>query len=333
MALFRCIALAAAIATNPPPAHATDEAAPPGGDPGVLVLPLQIDGDVGEAWHADFTARLHAGLARRSATVVDAPEADCPTDDRACWRSLAHRHDARFVVTAKIDKKDRDYVIHLELAAASDGEVLATTEQPCELCGLTEVAGMLDDVAATFAARMEALASAASMVLFQSTPPGAHLRLDGADLGPMPLSRELPAGDHRAEATLDDHVSQARTFVTAPGVDQTVRFTLTAAPRIGKPLWAVGWASLGLGLAGVGAGAALIAIDEDPITSRCSGDDVNENGVCKYRRNTLAGGAALVATGAVAVIAGVVLTLVARPGRRARRERVAVRGRGLTLRF
>lgn len=90
-----------------------------------------------------------------------------------------------------------------------------------------------------------------------------------------------------------------------------------------------GFALLGVGLAAVIAGAPLIAIDERPVTSRCSGQDVNPFGVCKYRHATLEGGAVLVATGAAAVIAGTVMAIV---GRRHPR-RMGWRGHGFVVRF
>jgi len=59
-------------------------------------------------------------------------------------------------------------------------------------------------------------------------------------------------------------------------------------------------------------GSVLIAIDEDAITSRCSGENVNSVGVCKFRRDTLGGGIALVSVGVAAAVTGAVLLVVRR---------------------
>ena len=44
----------------------------------------------------------------------------------------------------------------------------------------------------------------------------------------------------------------------------------------------------------------MIVIDENEIKSDCSGDNVDANGVCRYRYNTLAGGIVAVVVGTVA---------------------------------
>ena len=296
----------------------------------VVVRPLEIEGDVGAGWKDEFQVSFERGLARQEADLVSSEDAGCGPTDEPCWQAFAESEDAKLTVRGRVTKLERDYEIHLDLVA-DDGQVAATAEQVCELCGLAEVGSLVEDIAGTLASRIESLASAHAVILFESTPPGATLILDGQDVGTTPMNREIAPGAHQAEAVLDGHVSQRRSFEAEPGVDETIRFELPVAPRDPKVLRRLGWASLGLGTAAVVSGAVLIAIDENPITSRCSGDNVNSVGVCKFRRDTLAGGIALVASGGAAIIAGTVIAIVTR--RRKTPPRTAFGPGGLRLRF
>jgi hypothetical protein len=309
-----CVSLvcAAAIAMAPEaPSRAT-----------IVVTPLEVEGDVATAWRTSFADGLARGLGRNGATVTTS---ECSPRDSACLQRS--ETDAAFVVDAKVTKQDSDYTFTLILRSTTDGEELARTQQVCELCGLADAGAQLEDVAGTLASRVGALANAQALVSFESTPPGAQVVVDGQTLGTTPLSHELAPGEHQAEATAEGFVRQRRSFETEAAVDQTVRFELQPVPRDRSFLKPVGWASLGVGVAAVASGGVLVAIDEDPITSRCSGDNVNAAGICKYRRNTLAGGIALIALGSAAVVTGVVLLVRAR--RHERRSRVALTPAGL----
>ncbi len=67
-----------------------------------------------------------------------------------------------------------------------------------------------------------------------------------------------------------------------------------------------------LGAAGLAAGIALAVRDEAPIRSRCSGSNVDAEGHCRYRYDTLAGGIGLGVTAAVALAGGLAMLGVAR---------------------
>ena len=317
--------LAGVVAFAPGTAPAAEEPSPR-----IVARRLEIVGDLGMGWQDEFQNGLEAGLARQAAEILPSTDAACEVADAACWERFATSQGATFSVRGRVEKQGRDYEIRLDLLA-QDGEVLASAQQLCELCGLAEVEALIEDTAGTLASRIDSLASANAVILFRSMPPGATLMLDGVDAGQMPVSREVAPGSHQAEAVLDGHVSQRRTFDAEAGVDETIRFELPVVPRDPKVLRRLGWASLGLGGAAVASGAVLIAIDENPITSRCSGENVNSVGVCKFRRDTLAGGIALVASGGVAIVAGTVIAVVTR--KRKKPPRTAVAPGGLVLRF
>lgn len=308
----RLACIVAVIALGLPGARPA-RAAPDTSEPtsSVLVTPLHVQGDVGEGWAADFEEGLARGLGRTRAEVL-AADADTACSDDACWLSHAERKGATFVVRGHVAADDRDFDIRIDLLSVADGRVVATARQPCDLCGLGEVSRLVEDVAASVASRLDALASSAAVIAFESAPPGAEIRLDGEPIGTAPLSREVAPGSHRAEASLRDHVSRERTFEAEAGVDQTLRFELAPAPRDRRRYRPLGWAALGGGAAAAIAGGVLLGIDERDVPSRCTGDNVNPLGICKYRYDTLGGGAALLAAGGALLVTGVVILVVTR---------------------
>nr|MBP7292390.1 hypothetical protein [Nannocystaceae bacterium] len=77
----------------------------------------------------------------------------------------------------------------------------------------------------------------------------------------------------------------------------------------------------------------LAVLDEAPMRSRCSGENIDIEGHCKYRYDSLGAGIGVLVGGAAALATGVALLVVAK--RRSKPSRVAMmpsRG-GLTLRF
>lgn len=71
------------------------------------------------------------------------------------------------------------------------------------------------------------------------------------------------------------------------------------------PLWAAGWTLLGLGVLGVGAGAASVAVDGTPT---CDIEPKIDR--CPEVLNTMPGGAVALAVGGAAVVSGVVLLAI-----------------------
>ena len=72
------------------------------------------------------------------------------------------------------------------------------------------------------------------------------------------------------------------------------------------------------GLALAGGGAALLAIDGRPYRGRCSGDDVDYAGHCRYEYDTKVAGIVLTSIAGAAVITGIALLVVSRKSARRR---------------
>ncbi|MBL4683337.1 MAG: hypothetical protein JKY37_02015 [Nannocystaceae bacterium] len=88
-----------------------------------------------------------------------------------------------------------------------------------------------------------------------------------------------------------------------------------STPRAGmseKALGGIGFASLGVGIGALAGGVALLVLNERPVTSKCDGDQVDPQGDCELRYNTLGGGAGLAIGGAVGIGVGVGLLLLRR---------------------
>lgn len=313
------VAVAAAWATPPAPASSGR----------AVVVPLEVSGALEAEWRTEFGERLRAGLERGEAEIV---VRDGACRDDACWGALATAADAAFVVSTSIAIVERDYAMRIDVRSGRDGRVVASVEQRCELCGLGEAAKQLSDMAAAAASKIDALASARAVLAIESLPEGASIALDGTALGKTPLVRDVMPGTHSVHATLGGYRAQSRDVEAVAGVQQLVRFELVeVVPKGRKHLRNFGWAALALGGAAIIAGAPLVAIDEDPVTSRCTGDDVNAFGVCKYRYDTLVGGAVLIGVGTAAIVTGTVIAIVTRKG--ARKGKHARLGPGPTLRF
>jgi len=171
------------------------------------------------------------------------------------------------------------------------------------------------------------------VIAVESVPSGAAIAIDDVRVGKAPLVREVDAGTHSVSASLAGYGPQTRQIEAAAGVQQLVRFELIDAHPERRHLRRFGWASLALGTAAMIAGAPLVVIDQRPVTHRCTGANVNAFGVCKYRYDTLAGGAVLLAIGAASLVTGTVVAVVTRKHRRRAGAHARWDVHGLVVRF
>src|SRR5690606_9230094 len=179
---------------------------------------------------------------------------------------------ADYAIWMSVELDRRDYAITLELIDAGTAEIVSSTSERCEVCGISEARDVVDNQAAALRASLEAATLAPPVVVFRSTPPGATIRLDGQVLGTTPLETILDPGMHHIEASLGGHVDGQRTFEAVTGVRTAVSFDLEPAPRPEsiRKLRIFGWTALGVGIAGLATGATLIGIDGRQNTLDCS---------------------------------------------------------------
>jgi PEGA domain-containing protein len=189
---------------------------------------------------------------------------------------------------------------------------------------------MLADRAGVLDRKLDALLDAPPVVRLESKPAGALVWLDGGLVGVAPQQRTVTEGRHRARAELRGHLPIEVQFDALAGTRETVALELSPLPEPSPTLQRAGWGVLAVGLAGIAVGAPLLALHGRSYPGRCSGDDVDDDGDCRFRYDTRAGGAIAVAVGGAAVVAGIVLLVRAhRPTHR--RARAELRGTTLTF--
>ena len=325
-ATFTAVALATALSMTPTSAAA---------EPRAGVLPLDVDGELPPQGTKTLTAEVEAGLQSAGATVVPSTELASTLGgkpkaaskkleacrDSACLKDLAAKATATHLVRPAVRMDGSDYVISLELVDGATGEVVHQASQTCELCGLTEAQEMTRSLAASLQDRLESMGK----VTVDSTPPGAEVLVDGEPAGTTPVELRLAAGEHAIVLRLAGHADEERKVVVEVGSTAPVTAELTEleqaapveapSPPRSAPLRPLGWASIGVGIAALGSGIALLVLDERPVTyTRCEGIDVDAEGDCRFRHDTLAGGVVMTIVGVVGITAGALL--VGRAGKK-----------------
>jgi hypothetical protein len=299
-ALVVAVALATSTASARAPVQDTERT--------VLLWPLVIDAAIEPAARAELDAAARVGLERASMTsaALDSSQsaAAAACADAGCAAALALDVGVRWVVRPVLRVDDRNWQITATLISAGDGSTLATVDATCELCGNAEVAEELAHQIATLAEKIERLDPEPAQLVLRTDPDGAEIEVDDRALGRSPRSLRLSAGRHRVVVRKPGFTTIARSVDLVAGVDESLTLELSRSPR---PLFGAGLGMLIGGVALVGAGAPLWAIDGRPYEKRCSGDDVDFAGTCRYVYDTSTAGIVLTSIGVAAAITGIAL--------------------------
>lgn len=307
-------------------------------EPSIVALPSEFAGGLEGHWRQEFESRLetrleHPGL--RLATTDETTTLDkksrCQSAD--CHRQLAAALHADYLVRVAVRVRDRDFTLSLELVDGTTGHAIAQRSRVCELCGVEEA---VQAIGAQFGVVMQQLEviTRRPRLLVRSTPSGAAVEIDGEVVGETPFATDLDPGKHRLHIRKSGFLVEQRELEVVRGVGNDIDIALTHRPtswqRRAGP---AGWVSLSSGLGLLASGATLLAIDERPYRRRCETD---LQGICRYRYDTLTGGAILTGVGMVAIITGVSLVISARARRGSaghRARRVTMTTDGLALRW
>jgi hypothetical protein len=285
----------------------------------IALLPVTIDGELSPAWRERLQASLREGFARgrRALVDIDAP-AQC---DAVCLRQRSVG--ARWIARARVTVRDRDFDVAIELLDARDGTRVTSSARTCEVCAVAEVGEMLADHAGVLDRKLDTLAHAAPSVRFETRPTAATVWLDGALVGTAPIARTVAEGRHRARAEQRGYLPVEMQFDAVAGTRESVLLELSPDPRPPRAMRAAGWTLLAVGLAGVAAGVPLVVLHGRPYRQRCTGNDVDADGDCRFRYGTRDGGATALAVGSAALVSSIVLLATSRARARGR---VALRG-------
>lgn len=253
---------------------------------------------------------------------------DCADD--ACFREAMSSTSASAVVLLTVDQRDNVYRFGLEARSVATGERLASVDDVCEICGLEEVAELVELRAAALGERLERPAE--GTVRVTSDPPGATVLVDGRTVGATPIELVLPAGPHAVRVEKSGFLENAEALEVRSGVDDELRFRLVAAPtkdRSARRWFTAGGVSLGLGLAGVAAGIPLVLMDGNAYEADCRAD---AQGNCAELYDTMAAGSALTTAGVIGLAAGGAMLLIGRKRRSLPMEVQPTAG-GMAVRF
>ena len=292
---------------------------------------------VGAGATAQLVAEVDAQVARalqEDGLPVSGIGLGCQDDRCVLDSARAGAHGG--VLTISVEEELNDYRITATLRASADGAEVASEVVDCEICSFEEVTE-----ASVAAARkaMEAAgalpsaeAATAPVMSFEGAlnvetdPPGAEVFVDGVSMGVTPFSGMIEEGTHEIELRREGYAPEVAFVEIDSEQPRTLSMTLTGGGGggpWGKPwLRPASWAAVGVGAGLLISGFTLIGIDENPYKRDCSGENVDANGVCKFRYNTLGGGVALTVTGVALAAAGV--TMLVLDNKRARPVSVAV---------
>lgn len=300
-----------------PDGSATKPAASPGdADFKAAILPISVEGEMSDADRDRLTQELVDGLQRGNFAVVSPDEveaavansADC--DKKRCLGKIGEKTGASHVVRSVVTVNERDYDVDVQLIDPANGNVLASSKESCEICGIADAGGLISAAAATLRTKLEALASGPASLDLTSEPAGAIVTIDGEVAGTTPLDMPVVPGKKVIRITADGYIAIEREVTFVEGVSESLSFELEEVPsKLPGATW--GWVSLGVGTAGLGAGIALTYLHGEENRRDCSRSNATRDadGDCKFLWDTKWAGAGASIAGAALLTLGVAILI------------------------
>jgi hypothetical protein len=263
----------------------------------------------------DVVEQVEAALGRGRYEIVRIHDA-CA--DAKCWSEAGERVDAAYVVHPRLRRVAPDHTIAITIIDVRRGSVLSDANGTCDLCGHAELVDLASDLGERTRRRLDQLTGGPAVVSLGSTPRGATVRVDGEIVGTTPLEHTIPPGRHEIRVELDGYQPVVRTTDVVGGTREAIAFELVPRPTVvaaaqqkemkrSRAFVGAGASLLVVGLAGVGVGAALLAIHATPIEGDCSSDNIDPDGDCRFLHDTRGGGIAALALGGAGLVTGAVL--------------------------
>lgn len=287
--------------------------------------PVEATGALDPAELEGLRLRVDAQVERSQFELLVPTDPDACEDD-PCWQASASGLDAAYRLAVHVDATEADQRLTLTVTNVIDGATVVQTTQTCELCGREELLDAVADLTATGLRKLQTVAIVSTTLSVDSVPAGANARVDGVQVGTTPVQVTVTPGPHTVELSTAGHDPLTETVDVERGTSERVRLHLSPSaavvmPDVDEPPLRRGRVVVGAtlvagGVLAVAAGITLLVLHRRPITSDCSGADVDADGDCHFLHDTQAGGFASVAAGGAAVIGGaVVLGIETRRGR------------------
>ncbi len=303
----------------------------------VALLPTEFEGELEQHWQESIVGQIEEGFGRGdfrvvpSARVLELLPSAATCRAPACRAKALDAAGADFIVRSVVTVADRDYTVQMDVVDPA-GNVVATSSEQCGLCGAEEAAELAGDLAGTIRTKIETLLRTPPVLTLISEPFGAKVTIDGRDLGVTPMEQEVTAGPHKIEVSKEGFVTQQRTVEGVAGVRDMVTFSLLRSDKDWRtPAWRAGWATFGVGIAGLAAGGTLLALHGRPYRANCAPDG---DGDCRNLYDTRTGGIIATATGGALLVTGIALLVASRDRHRTgARARVRPTAGGLAVAF
>ena len=300
--------ISSSVAAAPTPAQVSTEG------PTAGLAPLVWEGDPHPGAEAELRSTFRSAMSGDGIRWIEpeplreaiAARDGCNSPE--CLAQAGKAASTDYVVVGSVSFRDRVYQIAVEIVDVETGTVAAQTSEFCEICSVKEAAELTAEQVAAVRPTLEALMRGEPTLEVSSAPPGAIVLVDGKRVGVTPLTLDVDPGRHVVRLEMDGRLAAEREIMSVEGARERVAIELavlsdsasqdvadTAKP--GRGLIGGGVASLVVGLAAAGAGVPLLMLDGQQNTRRCTGNDVDVNGTCRFSYETLAGGATLVAVG------------------------------------
>ena len=276
--------------------------------------------------------RALAGLTSAGvvATVGDPWDDGCRDD--ACTREAMTETSAAAVVVLSVEQRDNVYRFELDARSGTTGRRLGRAQDVCEICGLDEVAELVEMRAASLATKLDVPHEGTIRVA--SEPSGSAVYVGEERLGVTPVDIVLPEGTHAVLVEKPGFIPDTKTVDVLAGVEGDLRFRLMPEPMdadvrdaVARRWFVAGGVAVGVGVLGVAAGIPLVLFDAKPYRANCRADI---QGNCAQLYDTMGAGASLTTAGVIGLGAGAAMLLIGRKHRRVHPEATAA---GLRLRF
>lgn len=299
--------------------------AKPAGKTRVAVMPLLTEGDVPSEVRSQARDEIRASLKDRNVELVAGRPTGANCTNLECIHAVADDADAQWVVQPALSTIDHDYGIAVRLFDAA-GNLKAEEASTCEICSYPDAVQalvreakelkvpLLEFVENPYGDREQAESETEDISRFaiRTEPEGALVKIDGERIGKTPLELDVEPGLRDLEITMRNHNDVVETVRAPRGGSKLLSYTLIENnEKQTRSLRITGWTFSMLGVGLLGAGIPLLALEERPVKKQCSGTDIDFNGRCRYRYDTLLPGALLTGFGIASLLTGITTGVIA----------------------